>query len=185
MHISAIRRGIVGLSVGATLLISAFWPAQYGWGATIKSDIALAAASHYDIRVDVTWSPRGTVYNGHEGLSIVRGTVVHNSLFTECASSPNWSVEHRANGVDIAHEIATYVAIDTSLDCFGKHSKITYDVTLEQYGTTYGPVTVSYVQTGPRTFLSTCSDKGPLKSQCGAFPFFSMHFKQIGPYDNP
>lgn len=158
---------------------------QAAWGAAAKTAIHLAATSHYDVRLQVTWYPRGRSSNGKEGLSIVRGTVVHNHLLTECASSPNWSVDHPANGVDQARKDATYVAIDTSADCFGKHSKITFDVTLEQYGKTYGPVKVGYVQTAVRTFVSTCSDDGPLKSSCGAFPIFTLYFSPIGPYENP
>jgi hypothetical protein len=123
-----------------------------------------AASPSYDVPLQIQYSGRLT-----PGRTIV-GTVVS----SQCITASGFRIDASGQrSYDTLYD-AEKMKINTGIDCFFKVAHIEYDLSLE--GVDYnqklyvdGPIQLHVTQTGPRYFISSCTDKWPIESSCRVF----------------
>jgi len=123
-----------------------------------------ASTPSYDVPLQIQYSGRLT-----PGRTIV-GTVVS----SQCITGSGFRIDASGQrSYDTLYD-AEKMKINTGIDCFFKVAHIEYAISLE--GLSYdnklyvdGPISLHVTQTGPRYFISSCTDKWPIESSCRVF----------------
>ncbi len=123
-----------------------------------------ASTPSYDVPLQIQYSGRLT-----PGRTIV-GTVVS----SQCITGSGFRIDASGQrSYDTLYD-AEKMKINTGIDCFFKVAHIEYALSLE--GLSYdnqlyvdGPISLHVTQTGPRYFISSCTDKWPIESSCRVF----------------
>lgn len=124
-----------------------------------------ASSPSYEVPLQIQYSGRLT-----PGRTIV-GTVVS----SQCITASGFRIDASGQrSYDTLYD-AEKMKINTGIDCFFKVAHIEYNLSLEGLSLyenklyVDGPIQLHVTQTGPRYFISSCTDKWPIESSCRVF----------------
>lgn len=131
----------------------------------------VSSGSSYSVPIEINSPFYGVVY----------GTFL--SSDSQCVRGSNFTADAGTKGANDYKEASTF-EVDTSIGCFATQAVAAYDIGGGRKPDGTGPqdccIRLTVTQVGPRYFVSSCTDKFPIKSTCGvvfapAVPTVRLH----------